>query len=200
MDSAIQVYSNDEFSVRTTTDTDGKVWFVARDIAEALDYEIDGGIGKYFAHVPDCRKGGKRIATPGGVQEMLCLTEQGVYFFLGRSDKPKAMPYQMWVAGEIMPSLRETGSYSTQKEQSVMSAGVMEGAKVVFEAAKIEDNQLALALDKFFRSYTGHSALKEGGIEIEAPTKHQLLTPTEIGKEFGMSAREVNNILAGAGW
>lgn len=57
MNNAIQVYSNDTFSVRTTTDTDGKVWFVARDIAEALDYEIDGGIGKYFAHVPDCWKG-----------------------------------------------------------------------------------------------------------------------------------------------
>lgn len=61
---SIQLYSNQEFSVRSVTDTDGTVWFVAKDIAEALEYTLDGGIGKYFAHVPDCWKGGKRIATP----------------------------------------------------------------------------------------------------------------------------------------
>jgi hypothetical protein len=30
---------------------------------------------------------------PGGVQEMLCVSEQGLYFFLGRSDKPAALPF-----------------------------------------------------------------------------------------------------------
>ena len=44
---------------------------------------------------------------------MLCLSEQGEYFFLGRSDKPKALPYQMWVAGEVVPSIMERGMYAT---------------------------------------------------------------------------------------
>ena len=45
-------------------------------------------------NVPEDWKGTKRIRTPGGEQEMLCLSEQGLYFFLGRSDKPKALPYE----------------------------------------------------------------------------------------------------------
>ena len=110
-------FHNDTFSVRSFED-DGVIWFVARDIAEALDYSLDGGIGKYFAHVPDIWKGGKRISvrSENGVEqerEMLCLTEQGLYFFLGRSDKKKAVPYQMWIAGDVVPSIRKHGFYAT---------------------------------------------------------------------------------------
>lgn len=36
---------------------------------------------------------------------MLIISEQGFYFFLGRSDKPKALPYQMWVAGDVANAL-----------------------------------------------------------------------------------------------
>ena len=48
-------------------------------------------------------------------QDVLCLTEQGLYFFLGRSDKPKALPYQMWIAGEVVPSIRKHGAYMTEQ-------------------------------------------------------------------------------------
>lgn len=39
---------------------------------------------------------------------MIVITEQGPYFFLGRSDKPKALPLQKWVAGDVLPSIRKT--------------------------------------------------------------------------------------------
>ena len=94
--SNIQLYSNEEFSVRTTKDEDGTVWFVAKDIAEALEYSDESvkSLANLLAPVPEAWKGRKRIQTiERGVQEMLCLMEQGVYFFLGRSDKPKALPY-----------------------------------------------------------------------------------------------------------
>ena len=197
--SSIQLYSNERFSVRTTTDANGTVWFVAKDIAEALEYSLDGGMGKYFTHVPDVWKGGKRIATvERGMQEMLCLTEQGVYFFLGRSDKPKALPYQMWIAGEVVPSIHATGSYSVKGND--VTANMIESAGVVFKSAGITGNQLTLALDKVYKSYTGRSALEAAGVELIAPVKSQLLTPTEIGKQFGLSAKKVNDILAGAGY
>ena len=201
MQNAIQVFSNKDFTVRTTRDEDGTVWFVARDVAEALEYSEESikSVTNLLAPVPECWKGRKRIQTvERGEQEMLCLTEQGLYFFLGRSDKPKALPYQMWVAGEIMPSLRETGSYSMKREPDSMFA--LEGASFMFSKAGIEGNQLVLALDKIYRRQTGFSALKTAGIELVAPQQTQLLTPTEIGAHFGLSAREVNNILAGAGF
>ena len=116
----IEVFSNGEFRVRTTVDTDGTVWFVARDIAEALEYKestVNNAISALFQSVPEIWKGKKRIFTHGGEQEMLCLTEQGVYFFLGRSDKKKALPYQMWIAGDVVPSIRKHGVYLTPHAQ-----------------------------------------------------------------------------------
>ena len=79
----IQLYSNEKFSVRTVQDTDGTVWFVAKDIAEALEYSLEGSITTLFANVPTIWAARKPIAVRsenGVVQErdMLCLTEQGV--------------------------------------------------------------------------------------------------------------------------
>lgn len=185
MTSALQIFNNDEFSIRTIEEN-GEIWFVARDIAEALEYNLDGGMSRIFGHVPDVWKGGKRIATPGGIQEMLCLTEQGLYFFLGRSDKPKALPYQMWVAGEVIPSIRKTGSYSVNKMQASLPSGVLEGAKFILEYAGITGNQCTLALDKVYKSYTGQSLLLTAGIELKAPVKEQALTASELAELIGV--------------
>ena len=99
------------FGDMRVVEIDGEVWFCGKDVLLSLDYIINNDSSKHMAHVPDEWKGSKPIPTPGGVQEMLCLTEPGLYFFLGRSDKPKALPYQKWVAGEVIPSIRKTGAY-----------------------------------------------------------------------------------------
>jgi prophage antirepressor-like protein len=123
---------------------DGEPWFVAKDVAEALEYVWEGS--KSIRHVPEEWrgvysvytpyeewkrvssvltpggnselppseewKGSNPIATPGGNQNMLCLSEPGLYFFLGRSDKPLALPFQKWMAGEVIPSIRKKGFYA----------------------------------------------------------------------------------------
>lgn len=204
--SNIQLYSNEDFSVRTTQDEDGTVWFVAGDIAQGLEYSEASNPARLFASVPDCWKGVKRIhitsdkPTARPYQDMLCLTEQGVYFFLGRSDKPKALPYQMWIAGDVVPDIMHKGSYLVNQSAIAIPQGVINEAKSLLDIAKITGNQQVLALDKLFKSYTGRSMLQLGEIVLEAPDKKQFLTPTDIGKEFGISARKVNDLLAGAGY
>ena len=122
-----QVFKNDHFTVRSITDENGEIWFVARDIAQALDYSKESlkNTIKLFKNVPAFWRGIKRITKRFTVisdktrarlyQNMLCLTEQGLYFFLGRSDKPSALPFQMWIAGEVIPSIRKHGMYLTPK-------------------------------------------------------------------------------------
>lgn len=111
----ISIFKKDGFQLRTISDN-GEIWFVAKDVAEALEYTY--WQPNIVAHVPDFWKGIKRINTVNrGEQEMLCLTEQGLYFFLGRSDKKKALPYQIWIAGEVVPSIRKHGAYLTPQTQ-----------------------------------------------------------------------------------
>lgn len=99
--------------VRVFADDNGDPWFVAKDVAKALEYPETtiSNMNKAIQHVPDEWKGRYPIPTPSGIQEMLTLSEQGLYFFLGRSDKPKALPFQKWLAGEVVPSIRKTGRY-----------------------------------------------------------------------------------------
>jgi len=104
----LQVFEYKDVKVRTVQ-KDGELWFVAKDVTEALGYYWQPNL---VNHVPDEWKGINPINTPGGIQEMLCLSEQGLYFFLGRSDKAAALPFQKWIAGEVIPSVRKKGFYA----------------------------------------------------------------------------------------
>ncbi len=115
MENKLAVFNSGDFTARTVTDDDGTIWVVAKDVAQSLGYPESSikQMANLLAPVPEIWKGLKQIMTPGGEQNMTCLTEQGLYFFLGRSDKKAALPYQIWVAGEVVPSIREHGIYMT---------------------------------------------------------------------------------------
>lgn len=108
--SSLIPFSFESHSVRAFN-IDGNPWFVAKDVALALDYSESSNPARLFSSVPDEWKGVNPIHTLGGIQEVLCLSEPGLYFFLNRSDKLNALPFQKWLAGEVLPSIRKTGSY-----------------------------------------------------------------------------------------
>ena len=194
-------FEHEGFTARTIEDN-GEIWIVAKDVAQSLGYSEASNPSRLFAIVPEIWAGVKRIHTrsESGVEqerEMLCLTEQGLYFFLGRSDKKAALPYQMWIAGDVVPAIRKTGSYTLHKDSLALPSGVLEGAAFILDKAGIKGNQLVLALDKLYRRHVGYSMLQETGTQLEAPTKDQLLTPTELGRLLdGKSARDINLLLS----
>ena len=75
-------------------------------------------------------------------------------------------------------------------------------ARIIFEAAKLQDNQLALALDKVYRSNTGQSALDEAGVALVSPKNELALTPTQIGEQCNpvLTPRVINLLLQDAGY
>lgn len=106
---AVSLFNFSDNDIRVILDDNGDPWFVAKDVAEALEYSY--WQPHLVSAVPDEWKGIKPINTLGGVQELLCLSEQGLYLFVIRSDKPKALPFQKWLAGDVVPSIRKTGEY-----------------------------------------------------------------------------------------
>lgn len=137
------------------------------------------------------------IHTLGGEQDMLTITEQGLYFFLGRSDKPKALPFQKWVAGEVLPSIRKTGRYEVKPVNPL--AQQLEVAKFLLDNAGITGNQQTLSLNNFIRAKTGEDYLALTGTQLVAPQAKQLLTPTQLGEPLGLSAIKVNKRLEALG-
>lgn len=80
---------------------DGEPWFVAKDVCEVLDMYWDGA--RTISHVPEQWRGSTLVPTPRGQQEMAVLSEHGLYFFLNRSDKEKALPFQLKVKEKSSP-------------------------------------------------------------------------------------------------
>ena len=138
------------------------------------------------------------LITPSGTQATTVYSFKGLLEICRYSNQPKANDIMDWLF-DVADEIRQTGSYSVGQSKAAL-IDPMQGAKVVFDAAGITGNQLALALDRLYKTYTGQSALEGGEVTLTTPTQHQLLTPTQIGKYFGMSSKQVNKKLAYAGY
>ena len=193
--SNIQLFNYGANPIRTVL-IDGEVWFVAKDVCDILEL---GNITEALRDLDNDEKGFFRItegtSPKGGNPNMVIINEPAIYGLVFKSRKPEAKAFSRWVKHDVLPQIHQTGGYSPDKEQSIVPYIAMDGARMIFEIAGIKDNQLALALDKIYYSYTGRSALQIGQISLIAPTRNQLLTPTEIGKHFGVSGRRINEIL-----
>lgn len=70
-------------------------------------------------------KGADQIRTPGGIQEMVTVTEAGLYRMIFRSDKPDAQRFQDWVFSAVLPAIRRTGAYSVREGYSLVRSDVL---------------------------------------------------------------------------
>ena len=108
----LTVFENPEFGAIRTLTIDDEVWFVGKDVAQALGY----GEGKSLAnavanHVDEEDKGVTELMTPGGNQKMVIINESGLYSLVLSSKLPTARKFRRWVTSEVLPSIRKTGGY-----------------------------------------------------------------------------------------
>ena len=192
MEKEIQIFNYNNNFVRTI-EKDGQVWFVAKDVCDVLE------LSNTTVAIEALDEDERSKFFLGRQGEANIISESGLYSLIMRSNKPEAKNFARWVRKDVLPQIIHTGSYNVQKETPKLPT-VLEGAKLIFETAGIKGNQLALALDKTAKHYTGESLLALGGVQLEIETKRQALTPSEIGLELGISGRRVNEILAGAGF
>jgi hypothetical protein len=70
-----------------------------------------------MSRVDDDEKGVRSIYTLGGLQDLWCVNEPGLYSLILGSKKPEAKPFKRWVTHEVLPSLRRTGTYSLLQQR-----------------------------------------------------------------------------------
>ena len=173
MSNAIQPFAFEDHLVRTIMDDGGEPWFVAKDVALALGYQWNGAA--CIAHVPEEWRGVRTVLTlRRGEQEMLTLSEQGLYFFVARSDKPAALPFQRWLAGEVLPSLRRTGSYALTEQDKAVGPQVPAWLGALTRVQRLHCLRLAVQarqqeepgnVEEIFLRFCGYLALPEQGTE-----------------------------------
>lgn len=119
--------------------SDDKPEWVANDVVAILYPEASRDSYRgYLAKVPVDWKGVKQINTPGGKQKMKTLYEPGLYYLIGRSESPIAVPFHKWFYEDILPSIRKTGSYSIESSTPI--------AKLPSQKERLETIQLGIDL------------------------------------------------------
>lgn len=198
--SALTPFDFEGHAVRVVTDDAGELWFVAMDVAETLGYSWQSNV---IAHVPSDWKGVKPINTPGGKQQMTVLTEQGLYFFLARSDKPNALPFQRWMAGDVLPSIRRTGSFAAPGAAQPSALEPAKEFKALLGVAKLiglDKNAAVISANQAVTKLTGTNLLGLlGQTHLEQEEQVQYFTPTELGARIKLSGQKINAMLAAAG-
>lgn len=100
-------------TLSTITDGHGEVWFVAKEVAEILDYSDAEAMTR---RLDDDEKRNLQIVGFGnGGRGTAVINESGLYSAILGSTKPEAKPFKKWVTAEVLPSIRKTGSYTHPK-------------------------------------------------------------------------------------
>lgn len=87
----------------------GEPWFVGKDACDVV------GISKYrdaLVQLDDDERVSAAVDTPGGTQQMVLVSEPGVYALMLISRSPRVKEFRRWITHEVIPSIRRTGSYS----------------------------------------------------------------------------------------
>ncbi len=204
MNTELQLVTTGEFEgVRFDCyqDKGNEFWGTREQIGEMLGYanprDAIAKIHQRNKERLDKYSGVVNLSTPGGEQKVTVYNFKGLLEICRYSNQPKADAVMdfLW---EMADQVRKFGEYSVKPVG--MTRGLLSWGKEIYREAGLKGNQLVLALDKLHRFYTGVSPLAVAGIQLEAPSQKQLLTPTEIGREIGTTGRKVNNLLAGAGY
>ena len=105
----LKIFENEQFgAIRAITQND-EPWFVAADVCRALEL---GNSRQALARLDDDEKGVISTDTPGGEQKMNIVNEPGLYTLVLGSRKPEAKAFKRWITHEVLPAIRQTGSYS----------------------------------------------------------------------------------------
>lgn len=152
--------------IRVLTDDQGEPWFIAKDVADLLEYsDTDKAIRTHC-------KASKTypVEMAGQVRHVKVIPERDLYRLVMRSQMPAAEAFEEWVVGEVLPAIRKTGSYSrplSPAEQLLANAQVMvdmerrqvhtEQAVAVIETrvAQVEHTRYFESVPAGFESITG---------------------------------------------
>lgn len=145
--SALQNFAFEENLVRVI-ERDGEPWFVANDICNCLGL---ANARKAVADLDDDEKGVTTSDTLGGKQEMNIVSEPGVYRLVFRSRKEEAERFKRWLAHEVLPQIRKTGQYRSERsadqvEEEPLIASQRAALSMVTEARMIYGPARARAL------------------------------------------------------
>lgn len=181
----LQIFEFDHTEIRTVV-KDNQPWFVGKDVAIVLGYSNTRDALQKHVDVED-----KDVAnrdTLGGNQSLVIINESGLYSLILKSQLPRAKQFKRWVTSEVLPSIRKQGAYLTEE---VIAKTIQDPNYILKIIQAFSDAKQEL---KISHQIIGELKPKVDYLDLILKGK-ELVTITQIAKDYGMSAVKFNVIL-----
>lgn len=185
----LKIFESPDFGKVRTMEIDGEPYFVGKDVAEILGYKDTSDAMK--RHVDNEDKLTRCFTDSGQNREMYIINESGLYSLILSSKLPKAKEFKRWVTSDVLPSIRRHGLYAT--DELIANPDI---AIAAFQALKEEREKSRQLMDTVAVQNQQIAELqpKASYYDVVLNCK-DLLSITEIAKDYGKSAKWLNNYL-----
>ena len=199
MENNLQIFENDNFGqLRTIDDNDnGKVMFVASDVAKMLGYT-----NASKAISDHCRYVTKRyIPHPQGkgTLEVNIIPEGDLYRLITHSKLPAAEKFESWVFDEVLPTIRKHGNYAAPKQENKSKSIDLEirlnnsKARMASEFRRIAE-MTDIAEYKHICQQKAVEVLAGMPLLPMEEVTEKTYSATDIGKMFGVSKNKIGSL------
>lgn len=191
----LRIFNNADFGDIRTVEQDGGIWFVGKDVAEALGYSNPSNA--VISHVDDEDKLRTQIKYAGQNREVSIINESGLYSLVLSSKLPSAKAFKRWITSEVIPSIRKTGSYSKPQKQATTQQEQRAKAMLLNAQSRQCKLWLRLAETTDLPDYKHICQQKAAEVLAGSPVlpmqkaEKKTLSATEIGKILGITAHKV---------
>ena len=176
-------FRNLEFgAIRTISNEHGEPMFCGKDVAEALGYKKpENAVAK---HVDTEDKTTTLIQGSGSnyKTQAIFINESGLYALILSSKLESAKRFKRWVTSEVLPAIRKQGGYLIAKKGESDKEVMQRAMEIVKTTLAKRDEQIAKLKP---RAEYADSVLDS----------INCITTTQLAKELGMSAQELNRRL-----
>ena len=190
----LQVFSNAEFGSVRSIMINNEPYFVGKDVATILGYAKP--LNALATHVDedDSLKQGL-IDSMGRQQDTILINESGLYSLILSSKMPNAKKFKRWVTSEVLPAIRKHGVFAVDTMLNDPDAMI-----AALQAYK-EERQRRLLLE------SENAVQKQQLLEMKPKVSYydvvinspDLISITEIAKDYGWSAKHMNGYLHSKG-
>lgn len=189
----VTIFNNPQFGEIRTAGTPSEPLFCLADVCRVLDLQVTPTKNRL-------RKDGvnsiKVIDNLGRSQQALFISEQNLYKVIMRSDKPQAEPFQDWVCGDVLPTIRRTGGYIKTTEE-------MTDTEILAKAMLVAQNTIEKRNERIAQLEAENDGqkqliaqMKKGNDYLNAILASKgTITMTQIAADYGMSAQAMNRRL-----
>lgn len=187
-------------SVRVITDDHGELWFVAKEVADILDYSDAEAMTR---RLDDDEKQNLRIVGFGN-RGVTIINESGLYSAVLGSTKPEAKAFKKWVTSEVLPAIRKTGSYTAPaktRQQQPATLNQVKAHLTVASALERVGVRKEMAMSVALEAIQKDTGLTMEPYRLALPGVEDVcnLNQTQLGELLGVSSQVIGKMLRDAG-